>query len=136
MKVLCKTLFDCAATRVTGHFKSSLMPFHDGCGHLIETVQDWNRSRNRQRNWETLLQIIGLRCQPMDIVEPAKLGPAWQFEFTVESEGAYGGESFSALYKDCEGVPMVIELDECHGVVPHISVAGDTQNIWFAIINT
>lgn len=136
MRILCRTLFDCEATGITGHYRASQIPFYDRIGNLIENQPSWNRSRNQQRNWETLLQIIGLRCQPMDIVSPQRNQDHWQFEFSVESDGVFGGEGFDDLYRDCDGVPMIIDLDESPGVRPVISVTGPDRNIWFETVNT
>ena len=50
MKFICKTLFDITATGVTGHYKSSRVPFRDSTGNNIENETTWNRARNQQRN--------------------------------------------------------------------------------------
>ena len=28
---------------------------------------DWLLKRNQQRNYDTLMQVLGLRCQPLDV---------------------------------------------------------------------
>jgi len=136
MRIRCETLFDCSATGVTGHFRSSQMPFSDATGTLIQTQDEWNRARNKQRNWETLLQILGLRCQLLDIASPKVDQGRWQFEFSVEQTGVLDeNNDFAALLRDCEGVPMILDLDECSGIVPMISTMGPCQNIWFQTVN-
>lgn len=136
MRIRCSTLFDCEATGITGHYRSSQIPFHDRAGNAIRNQQDWNHRRNQQRNWETLLQIIGLRCQPVDIVSPQRVQDRWQFEFSVESAGVFGGTDLEELYRDCDGVPMIVDLGESPGLSPLISVTGPSRNIWFQALNT
>ena len=55
-KVECITRFDITNTGVTGHFKSSRVPFEDQSRHKIIDQESWDRARNQQRNWETLTQ--------------------------------------------------------------------------------
>lgn len=132
MRVACHTLFDCTFTGTTGHFKASLVPFQDRSGQAITNQSDWNRSRNQQRNWETLLQIISLRTQPMDIVYPQPSNFVWIFEFKIETEGIYD-KDFTELYRDCAGVPMI--NTNCSDIMPMLSTSGSEQNIWFKLVN-
>ncbi len=140
MKIICRTLFDCSATGVTGHFRSSEIPFVDRVGQQIKNQQDWNHSRNQQRNWETLLQLISLRTQPVDITIPAQQNGTWEFEFKSESHGVfevYGNpDPLAGLKTDCEGVPMMLNLKEQPELSPTITTNGDDQNIWFTALNT
>lgn len=139
MKILCRTLFDCSYTGVTGHFRPSEIPFVDRAGQSVNNLADWHRSRNQQRNWETIVQILGLRTQPQNITRPEKQQDAWQFEFASESDGVYGsGDSpdpLAGLKNDCQGVPMIVALTEKSGLNPMLAVDGDNQNIWFETIN-
>ena len=140
MKIICQTLFDCSATGVTGHFRSSEIPFVDDVGQQVNNQQDWNHSRNQQRNWETLLQIISLRTQPMDITVPAQHNGTWEFEFKSESHGVfevYGNpDPLAGLKIDFEGVPMMLNLKEQPELSPTITTNGTDQNIWFTAVNT
>jgi len=140
MKILCRTLFDCSRTGITGNFRSAELPFKDRADQDIRSQQDWNRSRNQQRNYETLTQIFGLRTQPLNITLPIKISGSWQFEFDSESEGVfdvYGDvDPLAGLKLDCDGVPMVLNLNEQLGVEPTIRTQGPQQNIWFETINT
>jgi hypothetical protein len=135
MKILCRTLFDCSHTGVTGHYRASQVPFQDRTGQTIENLDQWNRARNQQRNWETLLQIIGLRCQPMDIVYPVQQDDHWQFLFATDMPGIFDPD-FAALYQDCAGVPMLVGLGEHTATDPVLTVTGPTQNIWFEALNS
>ena len=140
MKVLCRTLFDCTYTGVTGHFRAQQLPYTTKGGLHLETVEDWNRARNQQRNWESILQIISLRTQPMNVVLPVKQKDGWHFAFEVEAEGVlssdFASDDLAGLVGDCEGVPMVTGLDEAGAVTATLHAQGTNQNIWFRAINT
>jgi hypothetical protein len=138
MRFACQTLFDITATGITGHFKSTRIPHHDRAGQPIADQSDWNRSRNQQRNWETLTQIIGLRTQLFDITDPIpdSTGTKWMFEFETETAGAFGPDldPCQVLVTDAEGVPMLRGLNNCPDIEPFICTTGTRQNIWFAPI--
>jgi len=139
MKFICQTLFDITATGVTGHCKATRMPFQDRAGQLIRDVESWNRSRNQQRNWETLTQILGLRTQLFALTDPIQdqTGTRWMFEFETESDGVYGPEAdpVSVLRADAAGVPMLRELNNDPDIEPFLVTEGVRQNIWFAPIS-
>lgn len=134
MKIECKTLFDCTTTGITGSFRPSMLPCKDATGHEIQDQTEWNRRRNKQRNWETLLQILQLRSQ-IEIIDHARqTDRTWQFVFEVESDLVYGTD-FQDLYRDADGVPMLIGLDEKNLEQRSLKVQGADQNIWFTAIN-
>lgn len=139
MKIICKTLFDCTYTGVTGSFRPSQIPFDDRAGSAIQNIADWNKSRNQQRNWETILQLISLNTQPQDIVVPQHNNGIWQFEFRVESADVFAASNskdpLAGLKQNCTGVPMIINLDESQPTDPVLSALGDSPNIWFEAIN-
>ena len=139
MKVLCRTLFDCTFTGVTGHLRPQQLPFTTKTGLTINTPEQWNLSRNQQRNWESLLQIVSLRTQPMNVVPPTKHTDGWHFAFEVESEGVlgsgHGSDNLAGLVADCEGVPMVTGLGEHTIDTATLHAQGANQNIWFRAIN-
>jgi hypothetical protein len=138
MRYACQTLFDITATGVTGHFRPTRMPFTDQAGQEICDQDAWNRSRNQQRNWETLTQIVGLRTQIFDLQSPVRDqgGTTWMFEFETELDGIFGPESDATqiLRADSEGVPMLLNLDNRSDLAPVIINQGPEQNIWFAIL--
>ena len=140
MKIQCRTLFDCTRTGVTGAFRPSEIPYQDRAGQPVHNHENWHRSRNQQRNYETLLQIFGLRTQPQEITQPARIDGMWQFSFVSESEGVFdmhnNPDPLAGLLVDCEGVPMVAGLGEQPGIVTVLTTQGDQQNIWFTSINT
>jgi hypothetical protein len=139
MKIACKTLFDCSVTGVTGHFKLSQIPFTDRAGQLVDNSADWHRSRNQQRNWETLLQVIGLRTQPEITQYPIQQDAVWCFEFTTDAAGVYGLDNnpdpLAGLAQGCAGVPMVTNINEQTTESAVLCVQGQGQNIWFNTIN-
>lgn len=84
-----------------------------------------HKLRNQQRNWETFLQVLSLRSQPV-IVEYPKLilshvlqehgfgtecdiGNIWMFKFTSEHTDSY---SVEYLESDIHQVPIITGLDE------------------------
>ena len=139
MKVLCRTLFDCTFTGVTGHLRESQLPYTTKTGLVLQTQADWNRARNQHRNWESLVQVISLRTQPMDMTRPEKQKDGWHFEFEVEAEGVLSGgyntDDLDGLIADCEGVPMVTGLDEVAVATATLHAQGINQNIWFQTVN-
>lgn len=139
MNIICRTLFDCTCTGVTGHFRASQLPYQDRAGNFIRTAVDWARARNKHRNWETIIQMISLRAQPTIVTEPSCIEGIWQFEFSVEVPGVYSTSndvhSLDALLSECQGVPMVVGLDENKDIEPRLTVSGPHQNLWFETIN-
>ena len=139
MKFACQTRFDITVTGITGHFKSTRMPFQDRAGQSIHDTASWNRSRNQQRNWETLTQILGLRTQLFALTTPIQdqTGTRWMFEFETETDGVYGPEEdpTRVLREDANGVPMLRELNNDPDIESVLVTEGPKQNIWFAPIS-
>ena len=139
MKFACQTLFDITATGTTGHCKATRMPFRDRAGQTIDTTESWNRSRNQQRNWETITQVLSLRTQLFDLSDPIpdQTGTRWMFEFETEATGVYGPESdpVSVLRSDARGVPMLLGLNNDPDIETVLVTEGPRQNIWFAPIS-
>ena len=63
------THFDCTPTG-TKSYRKLQNGYVDNSGRTISTLDDWNFSRNQQRNWETILQCVSLQTQPMNVSEP------------------------------------------------------------------
>lgn len=134
MKISCRTQFDITATGVTGHYKPSRIPFQDQAGQHITTVAEWERARNQQRNWETVTQLISLRTQIFNVTIPQQHNHVWQFEFEVETDQLFefDDNSVGILHMDCDGVPMIVGLDETN---TRTSILKPNANIWFEVIN-
>lgn len=118
IRVVCRTRFDITATGVKSNFNRNRIPFTDSSGTVIDDHSKWLRSRNKQRNWETVNQIIALRTLPVDISDPRltidQSGKFWTFDFAVEqpSEISLDLDPVGSLKIDCQGVPMITGLDE------------------------
>lgn len=106
--------------------------------------------RNQQRNWETLLQCIGLRTQPININEPVLVEHAdlkildfgefytgeqnvWMWEWYTEREGVYDlpGRAMGGLLQDLEQVPIITGLTEtAKFMLPIFYPYGTIKNIY------
>jgi len=139
MKYAVQTFFDITATGITGHFKPAKIPFRDAAGNTITDLESWTRSRNQQRNWETITQILGLRTQLFRLQTPVTdtTNSAWMFEFETETDHIYGDDAdpTRVLRSDADGVPMLVELDNRPELLPMLATSGPTQNIWFTLIS-
>jgi hypothetical protein len=113
------------------------VPFTDRSGQVVDNQQDWQRSRNQQRNYETLLQIFGLKTQPLDITDPVHTDNRWEFEFSVESAAVFAGidtaDPLSGLKQDCDGVPMITDVGDGQ---QHMTMLSPEHNIFFDLLNT
>lgn len=130
MRIRCSTQFDITQTNVTGHYKPSRIPFDDFAGNKITDITEWNRSRNQQRNWETLMQLISLRTQVTDLSAPQVNNGVWTFEFSIDNDSLFeqAGDLVGVLKQDCEHVPMLAGLGEqCLSD----AVLRPGENIWF-----
>lgn len=130
-RIQVKCLFDITQTNTTGRFREDQVPYDDFSGSKISDYNTWNQSRNRQRNFETVIQTLGLRAQISDIATPIQKDKVWVFDFTVDTPGAYG-EDLEILIHDLEGVPMIPIPPGIKTVTLHSS--GSEQNIWLEII--
>ena len=137
MRYACQTYFDITATGVTGHFKPAAGPFQDRAGQDITDQNSWHRSRNQQRNWETLIQLISLRAQIFELLEPLGYGGTWSFEFEVETPDVFGPAEnpVSILTMDADGIPMINNLNNTRELAPVLKTTGTDQNIWFIPIS-
>ena len=110
--------------------------------------------RNQQRNWETVLQCISLRSQPMHIqqlpgpIESADMDSydfgemftgeqkVWAFNFTVEHPGVFARENDQLYYlhESFNEVPVVTYLTEsARFLLPVFYTSGPIKNIYFTI---
>ena len=139
MRILCRTLFDCTCTGVTGNFKITQLPFVDNSGQQIETQRQWNQARNQQRNWETVLQLLSLRAQPTVSLYPVNKQGTWRFVFEIETPGVYSStgdlDDYSVLLSESQGIPMILGLGEEYALDPCLHGSGAKQNIWFETVN-
>jgi hypothetical protein len=107
--------------------------------------------RNQQRNWETVLQTIGLKTQPMMIEGPvaieSNLDDGWEFgeyyqgrhkiwawTFAVETADVFmlNDNPIGGLELDFEQVPVVQGLNEtARFMLPIFLPHGAIKNIYF-----
>lgn len=138
--IQCRTLFDITATGVRNHTANSRLPFQDLAGQQVTTEREWLRSRNQQRNWETVNQILALRTLPenatMPVIQDTELGREWQFQFDIPDLAAVseGDRALSLLLQDCEAVPMITGLKETDTLEPQLRTQEPAANIWFAVV--
>lgn len=139
MKIMCRTLFDCTYTGVTGSFKISQIPFDDRSGNKITCQADWEFARNQQRNWETIMQMVSLRAQPTVVSYPKNNSNTWEFVFEVEVQGVYSAtgdvNNYDSLLNECNGIPMIVGLKETQSLTSQLIAQGPDQNIWFETVN-
>lgn len=109
-----------------------------------------SKSRNQQRNWETISQILGLRTQLLDLkyvgMESVDLSQhsfgidyhgihnVWSFEFAVEYDDVYSlnSDRYGALKNDFKIAPIILGLDETvNATIPLFAVSGPNKNIYF-----
>ena len=122
---------------------------------VTKYTPELERMRNKQRNWETVVQILGLRSQIMGIrqlkTETVDLSGyqfgdsytgkhrVWTFEFEVEFENLYlqDHDPYSTLKNDFAHTPVILGLDET--AQPSVSLfytAGASKNIYFISVVT
>jgi hypothetical protein len=57
----------------------------------------------------------------------------WNFDFEVHHSSVFenGITPYGALYKDCEGVPMINCPTQINGVTSFLDITSELQNIYF-----
>lgn len=125
IKIQVRTRFDITATGVTGHYKNS---------QNISAAK-WNKTRNQQRNLETLMQLAALRTQIMSTTLPSEHNKIWEFEFESESNVWNDGtDPVGVLKADSDGVPMLLNLNNDPDIDTVLITQGPRQNIWFELM--
>jgi hypothetical protein len=122
-----KTLIDISPTGVISEFrKETPLPFVDDLKQIINDQDTWGKSRNEQRNWETIVQCISIRAQPImlekPVVETADLfefgytgeHKVWTFNFGYELPDIYLRDSdpVKLLKEQLDIIPIVAGLNE------------------------
>lgn len=141
-KIGCWTLFDITQTGVLNRARP-----------VDNDIVNWIYRRNTQCNFDTLLQIISLRSQPDVLKSPEPLEiscytqkswfgknyvtsfpiKCWKFEFEVHHAKVFqeNDELFAALYKDCQGVPMIRCDTQIENLPDLLDISENFKNIHF-----
>lgn len=117
---------------------------------VTKYTPELERMRNKQRNWETVLQVLGLRSQIMnakqmktETVDLATHGfgknydgkqRVWTFEFEVEFDNLYlqDRDPYGVLKNDFSHTPVILGLDEtAQPPMPLFYTDGESKNIYF-----
>ena len=142
-RIACYTLFDITRTGVLNRARP---------GVDVTDNNDWFRKRNTQCNFDTILQVISLRAQPdvlkdpvmkmIDLKDNAYFGytlkgsnvPVWTFDFEIQHPSVFedGIQEMGALYKDCEGVPMIRCDSQWANLGENLDITSEKRNIYFA----
>jgi hypothetical protein len=144
LQIRCYTLFDITKTGVTNRRNSTNLD------------PKWQKQRNTQCNFDTILQVASLRSQPENVTDPVlstvifsefdKFGflfenetephPCWSFDFTVNFHSVFddGIHEFGHLYADCDGVPMIPIGTEWDKLPTFIDASPELRNIYFEVL--
>jgi hypothetical protein len=104
---------------------------------------DWFIKRNQQRNYDTLLQVISLRCQPLDVdvntIDLTRfdedMKKHWILTFSTDRQDVLGYNGHLFL-EDIHGVPIVPNLTETDpSFPPQFMSRGNFKNIDITIVN-
>lgn len=109
--------------------------------------------RNQQRNYETFLQLISLRSQPLIVKPPIKISniniddyqfgeyympsvfkyDVWTFQFDSEHIDSYGNDNtpVGSLNDDFDSVPVIGDLTETAKINNMINTKGSKLNTYF-----
>jgi hypothetical protein len=114
MRIKITTKFDCTVTGVTGQYRPGKIPFEDKSGTIVNNELSWIKSRNQQRNYESILQLVSLFTQPLNITVPVKKTNHWSWTFDSEYESIFDldQDRLGLLKKHASGIPMITGLDE------------------------
>jgi hypothetical protein len=124
------TLVDITKTNITRNFKSQGSPL---------TQIQWDFLRNQQRNWDVVVQLLGLRSQPNNITDPILLENS-DYKFS-----AYNNQKLSVwkffvsfehyipihlLLEDFNNIPIITSLNESVKISsPIFSTSGPNTNL-------
>jgi len=139
-RICCYTLFDITQTGVLNRSKPQ-----------TADVANWLHRRNTQCNFDTILQVISLRSQPEVVKVPHivevssemfgesykdKVYQCWKFEFEVQHSSVFEDsiKPLGALYRDCEGVPMIICEGQYTNTPAFLDTTTELKNIHFEVI--
>jgi len=149
-KLRCYTLFD-----ITKTGNINRRPPING---TPDQTKRWEKTRNTQTNFDTIIQVVSLRSQPENITEPVQeivvfdnsldifgflfdnedtTQSYWSFEFTIPHDKVYddGINELGNLFTDCDGVPMIKVGTEWEKLPNFLDTTPELKNIHFEVIN-
>jgi hypothetical protein len=149
-KLKCYTLFDITKTGNI-HRKPPI-------NGTPEQIKRWEKTRNTQTNFDTIIQVLSLRSQPEDITDPVQeiilfdtsldmfgflfdnedvATTCWSFIVSIPHNKVYddGINELGNLYKDCDGVPMIKVGSEWEKLPNFLDTTPELKNIHFEVIN-
>lgn len=120
-------------------------------------IEEWIYRRNTQCNFDTLLQVISLRSQPEVVKLPIRLEMSkddfarfgflyeqiedrptycWRFEFEIHHSSVFenGISPLGALYKDCEGVPMILCKEQLNKMPAFLDISDELKTVYFEVV--
>lgn len=150
------TLFDITKTGVLKVYNGEIPAFMDDADQLVRNRTEWDQSRNQQRNWEVIMQIISMRAQPIMLENPVKvadykiaelgMGSAlgtkqtvWITSFATDHADVYATASdpVGTLKQESMYVPMITGLKETARFNQSCIITQGTEiNTVFAINNS
>jgi hypothetical protein len=106
------TDFDITNTGVIRNYKEGTLPVKIG-RNVIHTMEEWILKRRQQSNWETMIQIISLRAQVLNL-QTIELSDGWCLEFDIEATDVYqcDNDPVGLLKNDFSNVPLLTGLTE------------------------
>jgi hypothetical protein len=127
VRITVSTYFDITETGINRVYRGQSLPAKIR-GRTVKTVEEWNRLRLQQNNFETVMQVLGMRGTPVDVTKPQHKDGVWSFVFDVDNTLVYG-EELELLKQELEGTPMNTGLDEQEDVDQFLT----NDNIWFEL---
>jgi hypothetical protein len=119
-------------------------------------LTDWELKRNAQTNFDTVLQVISIRCQPENPSTPRQKAvdfskedmfgfmfegeeeqQYWTFDFDIEKDNVFdnGVDQLGFLYDDCDGVPMIKTGREWDKLPDFLDTSPELKNIYFEVLS-
>jgi len=122
------------------------------CTGVTRNRPEYDLQRDQQRNWETVMQCIGLRAQPFDLAGPVSqivnlddsdFGEmysgdhrVWFWSFSVEHSNVWAknDDTLYLLDQDFDEVPVIMGLEEtARFILPIFYTSGAIKNVFFRL---
>lgn len=117
---------------------------------VTQHTPEWITERNQQRNLDTVLQLISLKTQPIDIkyfkpvlehlsnytfgVDYQGEHRVWRIDWSTEYDHVYakGPDRYGILKEYCTQSPIILNLNEtARPSIPLLYPSGPSKNIYF-----